>query len=206
MRTGALVESVQPHDGGITSVCLSPGTHPLQLSPLQIPGCSFNRVGLWPQMVVRYYLTRGTVLSSCWTSGPTSNRSEASRALTYKPALFTLSHLRPFHRSEKYRNNCDWNRACFTGGGKYIIAGSATGAINVWATASGKLESGTLPLTSLFCSVPPLNVYLTGVASARTAETDDNHRTMVSCCCWSLSTNQLLVAYRGESTDMAVWN
>jgi hypothetical protein len=46
-------------------------------------------------------------------------------------------------RSEKYRNNCDWNKACFSGGGKYVIGGSATGAVNVWETASGKLVSGT---------------------------------------------------------------
>lgn len=135
MRTGALVESAQPHEASLTSVTLSPDG--------------------------------SSILSN--------SRDSSLKMLDIRANLKQLQS----YTSEKYRNNCDWNKACFSGGGKYVIAGSATGAVNVWETASGKLVS---------------------------AEMDEKHPYMIACSTWCPSTSQLITAFRGENTDVALWS
>jgi WD40 repeat protein len=116
-------------------------------------------------------------------------------------------------RSEKYRNNCDWNKACFSGGGKYVIAGSATGAVNVWETASGKLVSGTLARPSVCRAVPRgvcvcrvRDVFRLLMTCLLAAEMDEKHPYMIACSTWCPSTSQLITAFRGENTDVALWS
>jgi WD40 repeat protein len=108
-------------------------------------------------------------------------------------------------RSEKYRNNCDWNKACFSGGGKYVIAGSATGAVNVWETASGKLVSGTLVRSSVCRACVP-DVLRLLMTCWLAAEMDEKHPYMIACSTWCPSTSQLITAFRGENTDVALWS
>lgn len=134
IRTGALVQSVEPHDASITSLTLSPD---------------------------------GNSLLS-------NSRDSSLKMLDFRAQLKQTNA----YVAEKYKNNCDWNRACFSGGGKYVIAGSALGNVNVWETSSAKLIS---------------------------SEVEEKHQNTIACCCWSLSTNQLLTAFRGEHPDVGVW-
>jgi WD40 repeat protein len=78
MRTGALVESAQPHEASLTSVTLSPGSPPCYARHLSRP-FNANQSHTPHQMEARFCPTRETAVSRCLTFGPTSNSSNPTR-------------------------------------------------------------------------------------------------------------------------------
>lgn len=56
--------------------------------------------------------------------------------------LRELKVLREFSHA-KYKNGVSWNRASFSPDGRFIVAGSQSGALCVWNVESGRLESAS---------------------------------------------------------------
>eukprot|EP01090_Pellita_catalonica_P006306 TRINITY_DN16510_c0_g1_i1.p1 TRINITY_DN16510_c0_g1~~TRINITY_DN16510_c0_g1_i1.p1 ORF type:complete len:437 (-),score=76.35 TRINITY_DN16510_c0_g1_i1:133-1260(-) len=87
-----------------------------------------------------------------------------------------LKQIRTF-KSRKYRNGADWNKACFSGSGKYVIAGGYDGTITFWESHTGKV-AGELR--------------------------DEDHGMTVGCATWNALTAQLLTTY-SEKATVAIW-
>ncbi len=68
-----------------------------------------------------------------------------------------------------------------SGGGKFVLAGSSAGTVNIWDTDSAKLAAEVAP-----------------------ALDDEQSHHPITCAAWSIATNSLFTSFRGQN-HIALW-
>lgn len=102
-------------------------------------------------------------------------------------------------RDEKYRNGVDSNKACFSGGGRYAIAGGSDGTLFLWDTISGSLKTSlsdeqSRSVSSFLSCINILFFFFFFISS-----------NVVCGCAWSPYTSQVLMAYKGDG-NVSAWD
>jgi autophagy-related protein 16 len=90
-----------------------------------------------PTMIVRAFETQATSVQYGQNFTALANSRDNALKIIDTRTFETLHVL----RHEDYRTFLNWSRACFSPSSSYVAAGSATGQLFVWETASGETKS-----------------------------------------------------------------